>query len=88
MYQAIQTKFLGPTNTLGARVKETTESGFTVTVDWDHARCVEENHAAAAEALARKLEWNGQWIGGALPGSGYAFVSDRGWDEMPDKFII
>jgi hypothetical protein len=39
---------------------------------------IEGNHAAAALALARKLGWEGKWIGGGLAGSGCAFVQDDG----------
>lgn len=52
--QAIQTKFLGPTNTLGSRVKATCWL-TSVTVSWDHSANVEENHNAAIEALLSKL---------------------------------
>jgi hypothetical protein len=76
-YQAIETKFIGPTNFRGARVKATAEAG-SVTVYWDYELGVEGNHAAAAEALRAKLGWNSEFYGklvaGALPGRGYAFV--------------
>jgi hypothetical protein len=88
MYQAIQTKFLGPTDCRGSRVKATTESGVSITIDWDHSKNVEENHTAAAFALAAKLGWTGEWVGGAIK-AGYAFVSPRGMgDDMPGQFTI
>ena len=52
--QAIQTKYLGPTNTKGSRVKATCWL-TSVTVSWDHSANVEENHIAAIEALLTKL---------------------------------
>lgn len=52
--QTIQTKFLGPTNTRGSRIKATCWL-TSVTVSWDHSANVEENHAAAIEALVCKL---------------------------------
>lgn len=52
--QAIQTKFLGPTNTRGSRIKATCWL-TSVTVSWDHSANVEENHMAAIEALLSKL---------------------------------
>lgn len=74
IYQAIQTKFLGPTNTRPARVKAWADAG-SVTVSWDHRLSIAENHrAAAAVALADRFNWGGEWIGGGLPSSGYAFV--------------
>ena len=90
MYQAIQTKFLAPTNVRGSRVKATAEAG-SVTLSWDHALNSEQNHTVAAEALARKYGWAGEWIGGAIPGtSGYAFVTTRGVSEenFRGKFVI
>lgn len=74
MRQAIQTKYLGPTNYRGARVKASAEAG-SVTLSWDHALNVDRNHMAAAQALATKLESSGLWVGGALPGPGYAYVN-------------
>jgi len=48
----ILTKYLGPTNTRGARVKATCGS-WTVTLAWDHERESNANHAAAAVTLIR-----------------------------------
>lgn len=74
MYQAINTKFLPATNVRGSRVKAIAEAG-SVTLSWDHALNAEDNHVRAAEELARKFGWQGNWRGGALPkSSGYAFV--------------
>jgi hypothetical protein len=76
-YQAIVTKFLGPTDTRGSRVKATCEAG-SLTLGWDHSLNSEANHRRAAEALCAKLGWTGEFYGklhqGGLPGSGYAFV--------------
>lgn len=74
MRQAITTKFLGPTNSRGSRVKATAEAG-SITVEWDYARGIEGNHARAAHALATKLDWKGGWFGGGLTGNGYVFVN-------------
>jgi len=73
MRQAITTKFLGPTNSRGARVKAVAEAG-SVTVNWDYSLGIEGNHTSAAKALAAKLEWDGVWFGGGLTGNGYVFV--------------
>jgi hypothetical protein len=70
MRQAITTKYLGPTNFRGSRVKATAEAG-SVTISWDDAKSVEANHDAAAAALAAKFGWNewtgGRWVSGGLP---------------------
>jgi hypothetical protein len=73
MRQAITTKYLGPTNSRGSRVKATASAG-SVTLSWDHALDSDENHRAAALALAAKFGWDGEWIGGGLE-HGYAFVN-------------
>ena len=75
--QAITTKYFGPTDSRGSRVKATAQAG-SVTIPWDHALNSPDNHAAAAFALAKKYDWDKRakrMIGGALhDGSGYAFV--------------
>lgn len=45
---AIVTKFLGPSNTRGARVKATVTSGKSVTISWDHSLRPDENHLRVA----------------------------------------
>lgn len=72
--QAITTKFIGPTNHRGARVRARCEAR-TIYVYWEHGLGVEENHRRAAEILAKQLGWKGCWVGGSLPdGSGDCFV--------------
>lgn len=73
MRQAIVTKYHGPTNSRSARVSATAEAG-KVTLSWDHALDREDNHSAAALALAQKFGWDGKLAGGGLPGGGYVFV--------------
>lgn len=69
MAQAIQTKFLGPTNHKGSRVKATCDAGSAV-VSWDYNLDTEGNHRAAAWTLCAKLAWEDQnrtlvtgWLG-------------------------
>lgn len=75
--QAIRTIKLAPTNTRGARIKATAAAG-SITVAYDHSlrRDLEANHRAAAEALARKLDWladgYGHLVTGCLPDGSYA----------------
>jgi len=61
--QVIQTKYLGPTNTKGSRIKAYTEA-HSVTVSYDYALNSEDNHMAAAKVLKDKLRWNSKMIGG------------------------
>lgn len=71
-HQAIVTKYLGPTNHRGSRVKATCEAG-SVTVAWDDALDVADNHAKAVRALLIKLDWDRSFIGGGTK-DGYVFV--------------
>ena len=74
---AILTKFIGPTNCRGSRVKAYTSSGHRIVVPWDHALNVEENHDAAALALCRKMGWGGKLVrGGTDVGYAYAFLRE------------
>ncbi len=66
MTYAIVTKFLGPTNTRGARVKATLPSGKSATVSWDHGSRSEDNHREAAIACAQKHLIDG-----------YAYLSEK-----------
>ncbi len=89
MYQAITTKFFGPGNVRGSRVKATAQAG-SVTLEWDHALNSDQNHVAAAQALARKLDWSGTWHGGAHASNGYCFVLEapQGSEARRDGFIV
>ena len=75
MRQAIVTRYLGPTNFRGARVKASAQAG-SVTIPWSHELDVDENHEKAAVALAFKFGWKYRKLaGGGLPdGKGNAYV--------------
>lgn len=85
MLQAITTKYLGPTNRRGARIKATCDAG-SLTVSYDSDLEVADNHRQVATQLADSLGWldgrehggteyTYELAGGALPnGKGYAFV--------------
>ena len=72
--KAILTKYLGPTNNRGSRVKAYDECGNQVTVSWNFELGVEENHQAAAQAFVQKMGWKWQdLIGGSIK-EGFAFI--------------
>jgi hypothetical protein len=73
MLQAIQTRYFGPGNVKGSRIKATSGSGISVTVGYDHALNIDANHKAACDALKAKLNWPEPMIGGSLP------CGDRAW---------
>lgn len=83
--QAIQVKYLGPSNVRGARLKAKADAG-SVTIGYPHELgAVEEAFRFAAEALVKKLGWDhpnyGLLVGGQLPDGSYAFVF-TGRDNM------
>lgn len=75
--QAIQVKFLGPTNSKGSRRKAWCDAG-QITVSTDFALNSEDNARKACEALRDKLGWHkphhGDMIAGSLPNGDYVFV--------------
>jgi hypothetical protein len=75
--QAIVTRYVGPTDWNGARIVARCDGG-RIRVSWDHALNPPGNHAAAAQALAEKLEWRGQWVTGCLPDGRYVHVPLHG----------
>ena len=73
--QAITTRYIGPTNTRGSRIKAYAAAG-SVTLHRDDSLGIEANHAKAAKALADKFGWKGAYhIGGMPDDSGYVFVA-------------
>ena len=80
--QAITTKYLGPTNVKGSRIKASAARG-SLTIHLDHALSIENNHAAAAKALASKYSWRGNWFMGGLPSDdGYCFVCTDNFEAL------
>jgi hypothetical protein len=65
MHQAIETKYLAPTNHQGARVRAAAHAD-SITLAWDDRVGIEKNHKAAALALAAKLGWRANERGGYL----------------------
>lgn len=75
MTQAIVTKYIGPSNTRGSRIKATAWAG-SVTVPYKSNLSSEKNHAEAARSLAAKYGWHGKFVGGGMPGTdGFSFVN-------------
>lgn len=55
--QAIETKYMGPTNYRGSRIKASCEAG-AITIGWDDSLNSDDNHIKAANALMTKLNWH------------------------------
>ena len=62
----ITTKFLGPTNSRGARIKASCQAG-SITVPWDHSLDSSLCHAKAVKALIEKLglSWGNKFTVGS-----------------------
>jgi hypothetical protein len=80
--QAIHTKYIGPTNTRGSRIKATCDAG-SVTIPYPHELSDQACHRAAAVALVVKLgsddpHYGAGLLGGELPNNaGYCFILDN-----------
>ena len=57
--QTITTKYLSPTNTLGARIKATTSSGISKTISYPYELSGAECHIKALRELNKQLNWTG-----------------------------
>lgn len=75
MGQAIQTKYFGPSNVKGARIKATCAAD-SITIGYKHALNFEENHKYAADMLMSKLGWNERnaLVSGCLKDGSYVHV--------------
>ena len=79
--QAILTRFVGPTNTRGSRIIASCDAR-RLTVSWNYALSIDDNHRGAALALMRELDWHGEIVSGWLPkGGGLAHVFTGRPDE-------
>lgn len=77
---AIQTKFIPPTNSRGSRYKAYTESKRSITVGAADNLSAQDNHRAAALALCKKMNWDGDLVeGGTTTGYVYVFLP---WDSV------
>lgn len=83
--QAIHTKYIGPTNSRGSRIKAYTADGmgfkgFTATIPYPHQLSGVACHFEAVKALIEKngLDWNttGMRYGDSADGRGFSFCFD------------
>ncbi len=90
--KAIQTKYLGPTDYRGARIKawvQTCDSDRRqVTISYPHELNGEDCHRAAAVALCEKMSWPTDLVSGALV-RGYVFIFAPGANfNQPDPKVL
>ena len=77
--QTISTKYYGPTDHRGSRIKaQASGAKTTYWHDWEYGKNTEENYREAAKQLLIKLNWesvSGSWIMGGTK-DGYVFVNN------------
>jgi hypothetical protein len=83
MRQAITTKYIGPTNNRGSRVKAVAAGGC-VTLGWDDSLNPNANHRAGASALASKLGWHGHWVAGGHHDGSVIWIDAS---DLEDSFV-
>lgn len=75
--QAITTRYMGPTNFRGSRIKASAERG-SITVSWEAGGNADENHRAACLALLAKFR--------AEDKAKYNTSADNGWGPDGDWY--
>jgi len=71
--KSVETRYLGPTNYRGSRIKATDGDGNSITVSYDYG--AHEPHDIAAQAFLDKMGWSGKWISGSsASGRGRVYV--------------
>lgn len=88
MATAVFTKYLGPTSMRGSRIKAYAAVGDRrfVVLNYNPELSPEQNHDAAARALADQYAWNGYWYRGDA-GDVYVYVRALAADEEPSFHI-
>ena len=71
--KGIITKYIGPTNYRGSRIKATDTDGNSITISYDHSLNHDQAYLKAAIALCNKMKWKTNLIGGGIQ-NGYVFV--------------
>lgn len=70
--KAITTKYIGPTNCKGSRIKAT-DGDNSVTISYPHEINSEQAHMKAAQTFMEKIGWMGEMMGGHTK-SGMVFI--------------
>lgn len=78
----ITTKYLGPTNSRGARIKATCQAG-SITIPYAYEGGIGACHAKAAQALIKKLDlkWGDKFTVGS-DNDGYYFIPCADWNTV------
>ena len=71
--KAIKTKYIGPTNFKGARIKASDCDSNSITIPYPHELDSHQAHMLAAVKLCEKMQWPIKLIQGSL-GNDYVHV--------------
>ena len=83
MSKAIETKYLGPTNYRGSRIKAYEPDGQSVTISYDYGLNDHDLHKKAAQALLDKMNWPYEIIGGHTRRGMVWILTERNGDLRP-----
>jgi hypothetical protein len=75
MTRSITTKYFGPTDTKGSRIKATLDDGRSITIGYPYELSGEDVHRKAVYALCDKLNVRDSGWAVAPLGNGYMFIS-------------
>ena len=72
---AIQTKYLSPTNSRGARIKAFTDTGFSAVISYPYSKSYELAHFEAVKEMVSKhqLDWDLSEMRCGGTANGYVF---------------
>jgi hypothetical protein len=76
--KAITTKYIGPTNYRGSRIKASDEDHNSITIPYPHELSGEEVYRKAAVALCVKMKWSTNLVAGGTK-DGYVFCFAPGY---------
>ncbi len=79
--KAIQTRYVGPTDTRGSRIIADDNEGNRAIVSYPHELSSLAAHAAAVRALCERMGWTGTYIPGPLK-AGYLWLDARTPDHV------
>lgn len=74
--KAIRTRYVGPTNTRGARIIASDGDRNSISISYPHSLNSDEGHELAAYLLMEKMQWTNRIIGGG-------FQRDMYWTMIP-----
>ena len=73
--KAIETKYIGPNNVRGSRIKAYDSDRNQVTLSYDDGLNFDDNSWAAVNALCAKMHWSGKMaMGGTKRGNVFVFL--------------